>query len=670
MPTKTLTEVQEQEAKYNQASNTDIINEWYKRNQVGEYYLIDDKPNHTLNLYYQGNLIASFPAIHGKNNDPAGMKYAKKVNGVVTTDSIWSSPDEATVTYITETGKIDNLAGNLTTPAGIFYTVKSGDYNGYPGYIRQTQHQHASGQKEGLPGGIHVRNFKVGDGSNTNGCTGISAESMTRLGHYINDRTVKTFVLPIDPDNKFQIKNNEIEFVSTTNNPNIYQTKSATSTPLSDIQYNREELSEEQVRNIDQFIYGLKTYKPVILQMLKKYNMAISSDVYDQLAVKSLAILGAESQYGKTNNGFQNFWRFGVKGGIAGINKILDRIHIPINIPSVAGADYMSEYHTYGQDKDDNSIGPTSIKYKWNGEKMSAILEDLQITKDDIVNRLDYAAAATMLRLAQEYIDRGKNIDSAIQSWNSSEAYSKYLDSIQTKRQFTGITNYPFDKQGGKLRKLENFLKYKKGGSVQTSPFTKDNLRNTFSAWFTDDQVSKMNQMYNHMKNSLGWSDRNIAAAFGNIMQETGFKYSNDWSVTPFGAFQFLGGRKKHFEKWAKDNGYKLGSLSAASYIDYIIKNAIDERMDSVLNARELAKTGNKVDSINAAKILPWAEEAIESGTFYPVADLTNAWADESLALQYVTKLFANTIEKAGASEMNMNERVDNANKIYSLIKQ
>jgi hypothetical protein len=130
-----------------------------------------------------------------------------------------------------------------------------------------------------------------------------------------------------------------------------------------------------------------------------------------------------------------------------------------------------------------------------------------------------------------------------------------------------------------------------------------------------------------------------------------------------------LGGRKKHFEKWAKENRYKLGSLSAASYIDYVIKNAIDERMDSVLNARELDKTGNKVDSINAAKILPWAEEAIENGTFYPVVDLTNAWSDESLDLDYVTKLFANTIERAKDFEMNMNDRINYANKIYSLIK-
>ena len=234
-------------------------------------------------------------------------------------------------------------------------------------------------------------------------------------------------------------------------------------------------------------------------------------------------------------------------------------------------------------------------------------------------------------------------------------------------RQFDWQLNYSF-RQGGKINRLESFLKYKAGGAIQ-SPFTKDNLRNTFSAWFTDDQVNKMNQMYYHMKNSLGWSDRNIAAAFGNIMQETGFKYSNDWSVSPFGAFQFLGQRKKHFEKWAKENGQKLGSLSAASYIDYIIKNSIDGRMDDVLRARELANTGNKTDSINAQKTLSWAEPAIKNGTFYPVAELTAAVADDSLDLKYVTTLFAQTIERAKDFEMNMNDRINYANKIYSLIK-
>lgn len=174
--------------------------------------------------------------------------------------------------------------------------------------------------------------------------------------------------------------------------------------------------------------------------------------------------------------------------------------------------------------------------------------------------------------------------------------------------------------------------------------------------------------MYNHMKNALGWSDRNIAAAFGNIMQETAFKYSDNWADSPFGAFQFLGDRKEHFKKWAQENGYKLGSLSTASYLDNVIKNAIDGRMDMVLRARELAKTGNPVDVEKANEVLSWADPAIKNGTFYPVADLTAAWADESLDLEYVTKLFANTIERAKDFEMNMNGRIDAANKIYSII--
>jgi hypothetical protein len=105
------------------------------------------------------------------------------------------------------------------------------------------------------------------------------------------------------------------------------------------------------------------------------------------------------------------------------------------------------------------------------------------------------------------------------------------------------------------------------------------------------------------------------------------------------------------------------------SYLDYIIKNSIDGRMDDVIRARELAKTGNKTDSINAQKTLSWAEPAIKNGTFYPVADLTAAWSDESLDLEYVTTLFAQTIERAKDFEMNVNDRINYANKLYSLIK-
>jgi hypothetical protein len=45
---------------------------------------------------------------------------------------------------------------------------------------------------------------------------------MKRLDNYIKNNAIKTYVLPQDPNNKFQIRNNEIEFISTNNNPNIY----------------------------------------------------------------------------------------------------------------------------------------------------------------------------------------------------------------------------------------------------------------------------------------------------------------------------------------------------------------------------------------------------------------------------------------------------------------
>jgi hypothetical protein len=153
-----------------------------------------------------------------------------------------------------------------------------------------------------------------------------------------------------------------------------------------------------------------------------------------------LAILGAESNYGQTNSPIENFFRFGIKGGIWLWNKLWNS-----KIAGFGGADYLSEYYTYGQDGDNNSIGPTSIMYNNNKPIPLKILEDLQITKDDVVNRFDYAALATMVRLIQEYVDR-RNVDNAINSWNSVKTYPAYLDSIQSKRQFTGVTSYPFDK--------------------------------------------------------------------------------------------------------------------------------------------------------------------------------------------------------------------------------
>lgn len=654
MAVRSFNETSQLENEYNQASNKEIINSWHQRNNTNRYYIIDDKQNHKLGVYRNGQLVAEFDAIHGKNNSAEGYTFKKRNSDGTYTDT-WASADDMTISYTKDDGTVDNLSGNLSTPAGMFYSNWSGTYNGVPGMIRQTKDMLDRGKGEAIPAGIHVRN--IIPGANTNGCTGLSKESLWRLQSILGSaKNIETYVLPINEENKFFIENNQLWFKNSKNRPEVSQYyKQTIPSKIEGFTYNDSDLDEEQKQMIEQFSQALIGHKDTIIKALNEQGYNITSKDYNELALQSLGILGAESNYGRRKSGIGNL--FGLIGKALGMG----------------GPDYWSKYYTFKQNDKNDSIGPTQIRWRWISEDMKNIISKYfpNLNAESTVLFPEAAAIVTILRLVQgEYSNKYKRINNAgIKSWNSSGNYYNNVTNRMQNRQFDWQLNYSF-RQGGKVNRLQQFLKYQDGGAIQqkTSPFTKDNLRNTFSAWFTDDQVNKMNKMYNHMKNALGWSDRNIAAAFGNIMQETSFKYSDDWSISPFGAFQFLGDRKKHFEKWAKENGYKLGSLSAASYLDYIIKNSIDERMDDVMRARELAKTGNKIDSINAWGTLSWAEPAIKNGTFYPVADLTAAWTDESLDLEYLTKLFANTIERAKDFEMNMTERTNNANKIYSII--
>lgn len=198
--------------------------------------------------------------------------------------------------------------------------------------------------------------------------------------------------------------------------------------------------------------------------------------------------------------------------------------------------------------------------------------------------------------------------------------------------------------------------------------FTKDNLRNTFSAIFSEEQVQNINKLYDYLKGTLKWSDRNIAAVLGNVMQESAFNYGNVSSKGAVGAFQFLGDRKADYDKWRTKNGYKDGALSQATYLDYVIKNRIDPRMDDVIRARKLLLNKNKVDSINANQILIWAEPAIQNGTFYPISDLSDRWDDDTYSLDDMTDLWSNTIEKAGKKEKNNQQRRYYAQGIYGIM--
>jgi hypothetical protein len=111
-----------------------------------------------------------------------------------------------TITYVDSKGNIKNLSGNLTTPAGIYFSSRSNNYHGAPSYIRRTQQQIDSKNNLGIPSSIHARTIR--EGANTNGCTGLSNEDLHKLSKLLDGYdNVPTYILPSNPQNRFMIRN-------------------------------------------------------------------------------------------------------------------------------------------------------------------------------------------------------------------------------------------------------------------------------------------------------------------------------------------------------------------------------------------------------------------------------------------------------------------------------
>lgn len=446
----------------NQQNNTDIIN--FANRNTNTPYIIDDKINGELSVYYNGKKLRTFKAIHGKYSKTFGNTFRKKVKGEkeysvkqgdvlgiiardngLTLDEILKlnpqikdpskiyinqkinlpgfkyehtsiDPDEATITYLDERGRIKNLEGNLTTPAGVYFTSRANkDYKGAPSFIRRTYNQVQQGSYQGIPNSIHVRSMK--ENANTNGCTGMSEKDLKELSQLLEGYSnVPTYILPANPNNKFQIRNGVLTFKSA----DIRKTPSRipmVSNPIQQIVW--ENKTPEQDKIIKQFIKGLISNKG---QLQKDLN--INDDTYNQLAKYSLGILGVESSYGKENSWIENLGK-----------AVLKRLGF-----SEVGPDYKSEFNTFKQTSDDNSIGLTQIRYKYLSDKAKQLFDKYQITKESLINDPQKAAVGTMIRLADEYINRGLNIDKAISSWNNRPGY---IDRVKrADNAFTVFENY------------------------------------------------------------------------------------------------------------------------------------------------------------------------------------------------------------------------------------
>lgn len=207
-----------------------------------------------------------------------------------------------TVTYVKPgSQEIDNLKGNLTTPAGIYYSSPT-TYHGVPSFMRRTKDQVEKKSKDGIPSSIHVRT--ITEEANTNGCTGMDANDLNdmsiRLQGFDN---IPTYILPADSRNKFKIRNGNLSFSShdVTKTPSHY---TINTDPIKNIRLNLKDLDQHQKQVISQFALGLIKYKKNIQDILK-----INNDTYNKLAKAAIGILGVESNYGRQNSAIGNFFR-------------------------------------------------------------------------------------------------------------------------------------------------------------------------------------------------------------------------------------------------------------------------------------------------------------------------------------------------------------------------
>lgn len=378
---RTYQDIKKIETSINKNSNLDIINTYHRNKQDNQYYLVDDKQNNRLLVYINGNLVKSYKAIHGKNK----------------------KSDDMTITHTDRHGQIINLAGNLSTPAGVYFTTRGNDYHGAPSFIRRTEDMVRKGNPNGIPSSIHARTIR--EDANTNGCTGMSSQDLKDLAKYVNNNT-RTYILPSNKNNRFFIRNGELQFHSSdiTKTPAY---NSVVSHPIKRIVYSTKGFNETNKQIV-------KAYNAAIINMkanLQK-DLGINNDTYNELALKSLGILGVESNYGNENSAMGNFIRAARKAVFK----------------NNSSPDYKSKFYTYKVNSDNNSIGLTQIRFSFLSDKEKQLFNKYGITKESLVNNPGKAAIATLIKLACNYKDAGNNVDKAIQRWNQKSSYLQQVN--------------------------------------------------------------------------------------------------------------------------------------------------------------------------------------------------------------------------------------------------
>jgi len=361
----------------NSMSQHEIIKEYNK--DIQGKYLILDKKKGEMKLYQGNRELGTFEVLTGKNEG-----------------------DKQTKTVIRD-GKVYWEEGNKMTGAGTYIVSgvnpKNTHYSNAPTWNFKNE------KGEEVPMAIHSafgnRFSKLGDKNQennrlSNGCINGNPKDLIKIYNNGYQLGSLLYVLPDNPDNKFQIINGKLLFRS--KDPEVNRTvKSLNYIPIK-VEIEKERFKKEVFQFLDlddELEYNMST-KPFIeaLEKGKKKVMKaakIDGDVYNDLAKIAFGIYGTESNFGDTHTPYGNLVRAGKK---------------VLNPSSSSSPDYVSKATLYMQNKDSNSVGPTQIRFNMLDQTEKNILKQLGITDNMQLLNSWYAALGTVGILASRYINQ------------------------------------------------------------------------------------------------------------------------------------------------------------------------------------------------------------------------------------------------------------------------
>lgn len=336
-----------------------------------------------------------------------------------------SGDDYNTITKIDENGRLIDMAGNNSTPAGILRITGKGTYHGYPAFVRSRldnkgnvnrvpEYKKVNGKWEptgnivddNVASSLHYGSIGE-ERLASNGCVRIGGNTLNELDKYIGVGT-NIYTLPEKEGSKFTLKGGNLNF--TADNPygeiegdkrfwDDYNTNINKGYNPLVIKYNKTG-NKEYDDNRHKYVQSLVNNKRAIQQ-----QFGLTSDEYNRLVDLALGIGQQESKFGTARS-----YKLKQLAGDIGVNlgkglksklktNPVKTILSLTNLGSVAKTLYDS-YNT--GNKQARSRGITQLKLKGDNEELSQIYNKLGINENSI-NNIDKAALATISRLAYMY---------------------------------------------------------------------------------------------------------------------------------------------------------------------------------------------------------------------------------------------------------------------------